>query len=1403
MTSLADMPEPEIGSDGMHAASEVVAHVRTERRRRICLVTVEFHGLFKNGGIGTANTALALALAANGFDVTVAVANSDESGPRLKMGDFAELRTYWRDRGITLDYVRPHAHIARSFDDPRTASYCVFLYVQNGGFDVVIFNDNGGQGYYSLLAKHTGVFENPPLLCVVSHGPIDWVHELNDLEFYSHQPVAMSYQERRSAALADVLVSPSRYLLDWMTERGWMPRGGGRVIQNLVGIDPADVPEFDTATRAAVQEIVFFGRQETRKGVTLFCDAIDLLGQNMDLSSVRITFLGKFSRIGAMHSGIYVAERSRRWRASSRILAVYDQTEALDYLRRPGVLAVIPSRAENSPCVVAECLQLGLLFLATDSGGTAELVAAEDRLGCLFSPDPRTLAGRLEDVLHHGHRRARMAVPPQETLAHWLSLLSAPARDEGLAAQGCTGDLRESVSAGSASSCVSICLVWSKAPAFSACLDSLRRQTHGRREIIIAADAAAWDAEMPRIADEPGLSVIFGAYENAGAARNAAAGHAAGDYLLFVDELRTTLVPHAVDTLAGAARCTGADILTALPVLDDLGSQARQSESDWRLPLGACVELGAVENCFGSGALLVKSAYFAASPKFASDCSDDVVDWVFLAGAVLDGAVLEMVPLPIIEVGRQTLALDDGESTMRDHRRILECYRGAPIDNIRRITESALRAPQQNLKKMQRALRDIRKPARDIAVRLAALEPNSADAARLFVQYCCERRMVELALDYALHNDVPYLPEVITEARRVNETSALELMRVRHADVRHSIDLTPEVRQRARPFYRLRDDDLRRTADGCLEQFVPSGDCIIKIVGGCPPGTSSIRLRASTVAAAAVRVAAVVCRSWAHPRVSQEGMVSDGSAWWSGWVEIPRPNAHADLSIQLPDPIAELADLYLITHRNHAVSSTEPALRWTAFTAEVCLIGDISPSTIEMATTVTLLSSEHLKRGRLLTDVSDIRFPIFVPGESSLLHPLPDRLVLALVPDVLQKGACGVRCVFSVEHAQAHAIEFAFWLAPSSTPLTTAAELSAAAIFSGWASVDVPFVRNSMTLQLPGPAVEPMDMYLATRVVDAKDAYFCHAHWHEFAILEEPGDQPASQRSRNSRPDALPEVRTAEPTTPMPSSIPRPDPSARTIRRSYLICAAARTGSNLLANALRDTNLAGWPLEYFNAQSMNDAYMLRRLGISGGFADLPDFAGRLDHIMRSGTVGGIFGATLHWWDLEHLLDAVARTLLRTIPREGHAPDGLRSCFPNLGYIWLRRENKVAQAISHYIAIKSGVWSKPSDGTGTGTRPRVDIAYDFAAIREAVVSAEVEDAGWRRFLAGSEDETLTLTYEELAADYAAVVSRVLAFIGITLPQFAVPPPAFQRQADARSLEWERRYREEERVSARSA
>ena len=61
---------------------------------RICLITTEFHGLFKNGGIGTANTGLALALAFRILLLTLLVWMIGLTKVVFAVGSFA---VSWRD----------------------------------------------------------------------------------------------------------------------------------------------------------------------------------------------------------------------------------------------------------------------------------------------------------------------------------------------------------------------------------------------------------------------------------------------------------------------------------------------------------------------------------------------------------------------------------------------------------------------------------------------------------------------------------------------------------------------------------------------------------------------------------------------------------------------------------------------------------------------------------------------------------------------------------------------------------------------------------------------------------------------------------------------------------------------------------------------------------------------------------------------------------------------------------------------------------------------------------------------------------------------------------------------------------------------------------------------------------
>ena len=107
-----------------------------------------------------------------------------------------------------------------------------------------------------------------------------------------------------------------------------------------------------------------------------------------------------------------------------------DQHEALDRLRRPGTLAVMPSFEENSPNVIYECLENGIPFIASDVAGIRELVAPEDRARVLFDPTRDALVGALRLALANGDalRPARAAFDDEESLRRWEHVLALPAQ---------------------------------------------------------------------------------------------------------------------------------------------------------------------------------------------------------------------------------------------------------------------------------------------------------------------------------------------------------------------------------------------------------------------------------------------------------------------------------------------------------------------------------------------------------------------------------------------------------------------------------------------------------------------------------------------------------------------------------------------------------------------------------------------------------------------------------------------------------------------------------------------------------------------------------------------------------------------------------------------------------------
>lgn len=398
--------------------------LKTTSRRalNVCVVTSEILGPIKNGGIGTATSALIDSLSANGHRITILYTLVQRGHPDCVERNWA----YWVDqlarRGITLTFIDHDG----DYRDWLRKSWLVKQHLASHDYDAVYFNEHHGSGYYSLAAKRAGL---QPFVdrvhCVITHGSIEWVCNTNDQWLARPADLQMIGVERRSVEWADVVIGPSQYLLREYESYGWtLPRHTYRQPYPF----PIGVKKKQSQSRSPVDELVFFGRLETRKGLWLFCEALDRMGE--ELRGRKVTFMGRPTEVSGVRSPLLILSRAEKWPCEVNLLLDYSQEEALEYLSKPGRVAVMPSLADNSPCVVYECMQQQIPFVATLGSGADELVHTDCWDSVMCEPNAVALCERLTQVLALGSSVAWPRFEASENLATWKAwnqMLADPA----------------------------------------------------------------------------------------------------------------------------------------------------------------------------------------------------------------------------------------------------------------------------------------------------------------------------------------------------------------------------------------------------------------------------------------------------------------------------------------------------------------------------------------------------------------------------------------------------------------------------------------------------------------------------------------------------------------------------------------------------------------------------------------------------------------------------------------------------------------------------------------------------------------------------------------------------------------------------------------------------------------
>jgi LPS sulfotransferase NodH len=225
--------------------------------------------------------------------------------------------------------------------------------------------------------------------------------------------------------------------------------------------------------------------------------------------------------------------------------------------------------------------------------------------------------------------------------------------------------------------------------------------------------------------------------------------------------------------------------------------------------------------------------------------------------------------------------------------------------------------------------------------------------------------------------------------------------------------------------------------------------------------------------------------------------------------------------------------------------------------------------------------------------------------------------------------------------------------------------------------------------------------------------------------------------------------------------------------RTYLLASVPRAGSTYFSHLLWRTGCLGAPLEYLNFEPA---------GPYGFAANSPETQRRLwrSVLRRRCSPNGVFALKAFPPQLDHLQrnnPSLLEEVLATVLPRGQSR-----------VVFLRRRDRLAQAVSYARADQSGVWRKEQEKAAA---PMPE--YSDEALEAAERGIAHQEAGWEQMFEALKIDPLTVWHEDALADGAAVAQSVADYVNVTIEaSAAVAVPAVEKQSEGNSREWAERF-----------
>ena len=224
----------------------------------------------------------------------------------------------------------------------------------------------------------------------------------------------------------------------------------------------------------------------------------------------------------------------------------------------------------------------------------------------------------------------------------------------------------------------------------------------------------------------------------------------------------------------------------------------------------------------------------------------------------------------------------------------------------------------------------------------------------------------------------------------------------------------------------------------------------------------------------------------------------------------------------------------------------------------------------------------------------------------------------------------------------------------------------------------------------------------------------------------------------------------------------------------YVICATPRCGSSLLCETLAETGLAGYPGELASKA-------WRRMD---GWSSRENLFETKD---QRTTPNGVFGVKLMWSQF----DETHKCFASHPDFAGLAMDQLfQKLLPGIKYIWIRRRDKEAQAVSLAIAQQTGLWTSKHTG-----KDDFEPNFDFYQIHDLCMLLGYQEDQWQKYFDTHGIEPLVVTYEDYTGNVSATIEKILDHLQIAHDgDLKIVEAPLRQLGTDRNRQWAQRYKE---------